>query len=278
MKKKPSRPKSVQKPMIPKLGTTASRDFFVSWTEISEFFNFVLRLVGHLEAAGDRAHKALVETAPDQAERERLVRAWDLRVGPADQLANYRQIFLEIILARHIENYLNYISGLLFEIYTQRPETLRSGEMLELSTVLSHDNMNDLVKTIAERKVESLSYRSFQDLSGYFEDRFGLVLFPEDEIDSVVEAIETRNISVHNRCIMNERYIKRTGKSRSLLGKQRELFLPHIHELAPMFLRGVRRLDKDARRKLKMRGTRFDIKELYLISHPPIPRIAREKR
>ena len=65
---------------------------------------------------------------------------------------------------RHVENFLNYLSSLLNEIFIQRPEILKSSEKIDLEIVLGHSSIEDLVQTIAERKVENLSYKSLIDL------------------------------------------------------------------------------------------------------------------
>ena len=59
-----------------------------------------------------------------------------------DELKNNRQVLLEIVLVRHIENYLNFLSGLLFEVFRQRPETLKSSERVELATVLRYESLD----------------------------------------------------------------------------------------------------------------------------------------
>ena len=174
-----------------------------------------------------------------------------------DVMVEKGQFFLEVIFVRHIENYLNYLSSLLFEIFTQRPETLRSSEKVEVSFVLGCTSINDIIRALAERKVEGLSYESVAELSTFFHDRFNLDLFSTLEIDIVVEAIETRNISVHNRCIVNGRYLTRTRRDKSLIGKRRNIYFSDIEKIVPLLGEAVKRLDKHAQAKLRLRGTRF---------------------
>ena len=75
------------------------------------------------------------------------------------------------------------------------------------------------MRTLAERKVAGLSYASFADLSGFFFDKFHVTLFDEKDVKTIIEAIEVRNISVHNRCIINQRFVKRTGSAAEQLNK-----------------------------------------------------------
>lgn len=247
---------------LPKTGTTACREFFLSWGEINVFFHLILDMVGYIEEEADREFDALLGGASDDEELERLVQERESWQGPAVLLYERQQFLFEIILVRHIENYLNYLSGLLFDIFTQRPDTLKSSDTVTLETVLSHDSMDDLIRAIAQRKVDSLSYQSFDKLVAYFTEYFGLALFPQRQAASVAEAVQTRNISVHNRCIINERYAKKTGAAGSLIGCRRDLSMEELATLVPLLANGVRRLDGEARKKFKLRGTKFDVEKL----------------
>jgi len=246
---------------IPQLGTRAAREFFESWKEINRFFHWLIHMVGHFDQAGERAHKVLVETARSDAERQELVDNWKTRVPLTEQLKSHRQFLIEVILVRHIENYLNYLSGLLYEVFTQRPETLRSSDRVELETVFRHDSIESLVREVAERKVESLSYSSFADLCEFFVDRFKLAVASDADLATLIEMIEIRNISVHNRCIVSKRFASRMGTPETTIGKRMELGIDHLDKLVPLLARRVSVLDADARKRLKIRGTRFALPE-----------------
>lgn len=176
-----------------------------------------------------------------------------------DVLKENRQFFLEITIVRHIENYLNYLSELLYEIFTSRPETLRSSDKVEISRVLAHASIQDFVRAAAERKVDSLSYSSFSDLVDFFQDRFGLTIISSEYESVVVEAIETRNISVHNRCLINDRYCSRTGVDSNQIGNRKDIYIGTLNELVPSLFDVVKELDVSARKKLKLKGRRFAI-------------------
>ena len=239
------------------MGTKAACEFFDSWKRINSFFNWVLGMAGHMDQFGETAHRALLDTAHSDEEREELSKHWDNRVSQMEILKKHRQFFLEVVLVRHVENFLNYLSSLLYEIFTQRSETLRSSDKVELSRVLSHDTIESLVRDVAERKVESLSYSAFNELADFFTERFGLNIVPGDKRQYIVEAIEIRNISVHNRCVIDRRFIARTGCATNELGKRKELYIGHIDELVLLFAEQTRRLDAAARKKLKLKGIRF---------------------
>ena len=131
---------------------------------------------------------------------------------------------------------------------------------MDLVNVLQHKTIESLVREVAERKVESLSYSSYQKLVDFFEDRFSLVIVPKAKVPLIIEAIEIRNSSVHNRCVVNKRVLARTGSPESLLGKRKELGISYLEEVVRKLAEFVRDLDRDARKKLKLKGRRFSAK------------------
>lgn len=123
--------------------------------------------------------------------------------------------------------------------------------------MLRHDSIEDLIKTITERKVEALSYSSFGDLAEYFLEKFHITLVPDAKRHFIIEAIETRNISVHNRCIVNQRFVSRTGGKLERVGKVRGLVLPDVEETARQLAESVKAVDLDTRKRLHVKGHHF---------------------
>jgi hypothetical protein len=109
---------------------------------------------------------------------------------------------------------------------------------------------------VTERKLESLSYSSFSDLSEYFQDKFHLPLASEGEWGVLIDAIETRNISVRNRFIINQRYSSRVGVDPSRLGKVRQLVSEAVEDAARTMPHSVLRADKETRKRIGVAGHR----------------------
>ena len=241
----------------PKTGTKAAEAFFASWHDINRLFDFVLSLVGRAEHVARTAHTALLETEDNPTKRAEMEARWSSRKGPIAELKANRQLLLEVILVRHVENFINYLAGLLFEIFTARPETLKSSDKVEVAKVLEHDSIESLVREIAEQKVDSLSYSSFSKLVEFFQERFGINIADERDVLFIHEHIEVRNISVHNRCLINKRFVARTGGSASEIGKKKELFGKDLEALTPKLAQVVKSVDLAVRRKMKVKGVRF---------------------
>jgi hypothetical protein len=77
----------------------------------------------------------------------------------------------------------------MFEIFTQRRETLKSSEKIEIETVLNCESISDVVKIFAEKKVEDLSFASIRELYDFFMNRFKFELFQENQKSKVIEAV-----------------------------------------------------------------------------------------
>src|SRR6056297_490597 len=126
-------------PPLPKTGTKAAKEFFSSWHDINRLFDFVLALAGRADHVAKTAYTALLETQHDPAKKAEMEASWNNRRGAIDELKANRQLLLETILVRHVENFINYLSAVLFEIFTTRPETLKSSDKVEVAKVLEHD-------------------------------------------------------------------------------------------------------------------------------------------
>lgn len=60
--------------------------------------------------------------------------------------------------------------------------------------MLSHESMDELVRALAERRVDRLAYRGLRELAADLKDTLGLVLFDnEDDLPRAERIVETRN-------------------------------------------------------------------------------------
>ena len=162
---------------------------------------------------------------------------------------------METLHVRVVDNFLNYVSSLLFEIYVKKPIVLRSNETVDFSTLIDCDSMQSLVKTLAEIKTSKLVYKSYDDVRRYFVDSLGVKLSNENDKE-IVYAIELRNIIVHNRCIVDKRFIRKTKEKISLLNKKYDINLGLYEKFENILLSKVIELDSVSRKHLKICGHR----------------------
>ena len=235
-------------------GTLAAHGFFRVWADTNHLLAFVLYMVAHIEESSQTIRRFLGKLESSQARGEK-----DRGKTPRDLLTHHRQLIAELLLTRHIDNLQTYLSSLLHEVLLGKPELLRSNEKVDVREVLEQESLDDVIRLIAERKVQSLTYESFSKVCSYFMDRTGLILFHEEDLPIIIEAIETRNICAHNGCVINKRYVARTQKSIELLGTRRQISMGEVEALAILLGRAVSRLDKFAAEKFDLETGSFVI-------------------
>ncbi len=254
---------------VPKLGTPAAKRFFDTWFMITDFMNFHISMFCDIETRNKKAKEVWVEVKKILGEKlyyETLGEAakdkedaQEKGISVKDRFVSHIWFFLEIILVRHMENYLNYLAELLFEIFSKKPQTLISSGKIEVKEIIRHDSIDSLIRSIAEDKVEAMSYKSFRDLSDFFAKHFNLILVQEDKLAEIIKAIEIRNISVHNRCIINERYVKRVGGD-CQIGQQKKVKLGYLGMLIDLLAECVNKTDEEARAKFKLKEEKISLK------------------
>lgn len=263
-----------RRPSFPRTGTSAAREYYRSYSEIERLFDWILHMAGSSDHVAKTATKALHRAQAldksskennDQALKERLEHIE--KKGMLSELVRQRQILLEVILARQVENFLNYLSRLLAEVFVSRPETLSTDQSVKLKDIVTHKRMNDFIQAEAARRVNQLSYKSFNELNQFFRDRFNTQIAESDHEIRIIEAIETRNISVHNRGIVNRIYKDKTNNNEFKIGKKREIYSDEYSELSQAMLETVILLDKKMRNKMQLKGVNFRIQDLKSIGN-----------
>jgi hypothetical protein len=203
----------------PELATEPCSRFFDFDEEISEFFIFFVRWTRRPDEMYEDVIKLSYQDEPDKLKALLA----EPRKGEA-HLRRFARFVMEMMLVRGTDNFLSYVSELLALVFTSRPETLKSGETVKLEEVLQHSTMDDLVKRLAERRVERLSYQGMKDLQKDLAEKLNFELLPSSEsLSRAVRIIEVRNLLVHNRGIVNRTFQMRTGECSAPIGTLFEL-------------------------------------------------------
>ncbi len=77
-------------------------------------------------------------------------------------LRHHEALICEMAVCRVVDNYLIYVSDLLALIFSARPETLKSSEVVTLEFVLTNRTTPQLINAIVRRKVDRLLFKSAQ--------------------------------------------------------------------------------------------------------------------
>jgi hypothetical protein len=140
------------------------------------------------------------------------------------QLRKYRQELLQAFLARFVDNFEVYLVDILREVLQQKPEILSSRhQTVTLEHLLQFQTIDDLIQDIIENKVNSLSYKGFSDLHQWYEEKGIPLVVKREHEQAIIEMIATRNIIVHNRGRVDERYLRTVPTSTCKIGELREL-------------------------------------------------------
>lgn len=143
------------------------------------------------------------------------------------ELRKNRQTLLQMFYVRVVSNFEIYLIELIKEVLKVKPEIL-SGTLIESSIkeMLEINSIETLIDNQIEKKVNSLSYKGFDELSDWCKDRGIEIVIPEEYWEIVVDAILTRNVIVHNRGIADKKYISSTtNKKFSEIGEQRTIYI-----------------------------------------------------
>lgn len=221
MKNTASEESAIPKP--PEKVTSPAADYFQTSFRNLGLFHLVIDTVLSGDFVAHIAQRALDGQELDkEIDRATLARK---EPGPCTrQLRKYRQELLEAFFARFVDNFEVYLVDILREVLRQKPEILRSRQQtVTLEYVLQFPSIDNLVQDIIEGKVNSLSYKGFSELEQWYAEKgIPLVVNTEDR-QVIVELIATRNIIVHNRGRIDERYLRTVPASTYKSGELREL-------------------------------------------------------
>jgi uncharacterized protein YutE (UPF0331/DUF86 family) len=131
----------------------------------------------------------------------------------------FGQALFDMCLCKAIDSSLTYITDSLRAIYRTKPDALRSSEKIDVNFIMEHSSMDELIAAILERRVYELSYKSIDDLSGELSKKLGVGLFFDDpQKAEAVRLVGIRNLLVHNRGIVNEKFKRDNPKSIEKVG------------------------------------------------------------
>jgi hypothetical protein len=168
----------------------------------------------------------------DLGEVDRLIaNPPDEKAPLVEILADHRKRIIEMQLERMVDYFLTYLAELLALLYRTRPETLRArtgargdgGDTIRVDEVLDHSSIDDLVATIADDRVYTLSYKGLRGLNDYLAG-LGFDLFPNEKSLRIASLlVELRNLIAHNRGRVSRVFLRRLPDPPLLGGESLQL-------------------------------------------------------
>ncbi len=142
-----------------------------------------------------------------------------LEIPEQTEFVSHIPLVFELTFCRSIDNFLTYVSESLTSIFEKRPEMLKSSDVMTVEEIFSYPTRDELLSALIEKKVLALSFKGMKDLNDYLRKTVGFELFPKAEhLQHAIVLIEKRNLAIHNRCLVNRRYLERVPDSGLKIG------------------------------------------------------------
>jgi len=118
------------------------------------------------------------------------------------------------LVIRNVDNFLTYLSELLFLIYEKYPKTLKSNDQVRVEDILEYESMEDLVGWLVDKKITELSYAGLDKVKEEVSKKHNFDLFPDvGTFEKINQFVGLRTLFVHNRGVVNRRFISKYRSS-----------------------------------------------------------------
>lgn len=184
---------------------------------------------------------------------ERAYDLTDIDIFLPMDVKSFRQ-FSELIrvlgLSYLVTVFEGYLADIVREIFLAHPEALKSARELTAETVLGLGGRKGIVSYLAEREVEELLYKSFPRVVDYFDKKFNIDLSASGVSAGKLNEIgQTRHIHVHNRGIINRRYLESVKESKLKVGAYKSITREYLRGSIDSIRTLVKFIDAEAQRK-----------------------------
>lgn len=208
---------------LPDVGTDALLEY--SWANVRNLclFSFVIDTTLRGDFVAYVAKQAL-DGKQDYKEQDPAELA-KRDPGPSTQaLRRHSQELLEMFVSRIVDNFEVYLVKIIRLVLHSEPRILSDRKKeLTLGDILKFDSIDALSRDIIEGKVAALSQRGFGEIESWCAHKSIPLVVPFNQRQRVVELIALRNIIVHNRGYVDERYRTAVSTSPHKLGEKKQL-------------------------------------------------------
>lgn len=165
----------------------------------------------------------------------------------------FRQ-FSELIrilgLSHLVTIFEGYLADVVREIFLVHPEALKSAKKLTAETVLNLGERKQIVSYLAEKETKKLLYKSFLGVVNYFSKKFNISLDDSGvSAERIVEIMATRNIHVHNKGVVNRRYLESVKDSKLKVEAYKSITSEYLRVSIDSIKTLVKFIDAEVQRK-----------------------------
>ncbi len=122
------------------------------------------------------------------------------------RVTRYPEILFEMAFIYYLAAFEAYLQDVVELTLLRKPDILKSKKQLSEEKVITHVQYGSLLKTLAQREIGELGYRSFLEQAEYYRDKFKLDLGATADLDQLAEFHARRNLYVHNGGVVNAKY------------------------------------------------------------------------
>lgn len=171
---------------------------------------------------------------------------------------NYSQTMIEMIFSRLVDNFNKYLVDIIEEILLIKPEILSSSEQtISTEEVLKIGDYNNLIHYLIEKKIHSLSNKGLEDIKRWCDNKGIPFDVKQNAVPTIKEILATRNIIVHNRCLVDKAYINIVGKTAFSEGEKREIKLSYLNKAYDSLTKVVFDTDLMVIKKYGVKSSKF---------------------
>ncbi|WP_111684370.1 hypothetical protein [Winogradskyella tangerina] len=240
-----------------KIITTCTESFAIFWQEIQRSES----LMSYLEVGNK-----LISNNYDEA-REYYSNIYDHVYNPKtvkksldSNLDDFLSVkFYEIHLSsmiyiNSIDNFTNYFKDVLSEVVVVKPEILKTQESERLDFILEHKSMDDLISSIASKKIEELFYKGIKDIEKFFQNRLGLEIFKtEVQRKNINFYVKQRNLTVHNRRKITKEFAKQFPELKNNIGEYLNFDFRYVSCMNLSLFNFLATIDEEISQKFKLK-------------------------
>ena len=179
------------------------------------------------------------------------------------RLLGFHLLWSEMFVCRMVDGYLSFLSATLALVFETRPETLRTQDQFTAAFLLEFETMTDLRAAMAEKKVLDLAMIGVRELARSLQKMFGFAIFETDyEVEAIAEFVEIRNLVVHNRGVVNRRFLSRLPEYHMELGQKLPVGQDTLISGFAILERSARNVDTRAAEKFGLPRQPCDLAEM----------------
>ena len=128
--------------------------------------------------------------------------------------SRFSSFFSEMILSYAVAHQEAFIKDAIYTVLVNRRNLLKDKGTITHEKLLSYENLDDIVKELAKKQSDSLGYGNIvDDAKDYFLKKFNVKLDSFSHWEKLRESVFRRNLIIHNRGVINDKYIKATNYS-----------------------------------------------------------------